>query len=114
MKLLIAMIAFVAVSTADAEGPQKHFGYFKVSKTQIGEVCPELKKGQTLTYRVKSSKPIKFNFHYHKGEEVDYPVEDHETQHIEKTFIAQIDETYCLMWTGLKDYTKIELEYFIQ
>lgn len=110
----LTLFLLASFSTAlTAEEPQKHFGYFKVSKGQIGEACPELKKGQKLTYSVNSNKPIKFNFHYHKGEEVTYPVEDHDTQKIEKTFTADMDETYCLMWTGIENYTTVEMEYFI-
>ncbi|MCW8857989.1 MAG: hypothetical protein OQJ95_11545, partial [Kangiella sp.] len=86
---------------------------FKVGKGQIGEACPELKKGQQLTYIIKSNKPVRFNFHYHQGGEVTYPVEDHKTQFIEKTFVAEIDETYCLMWTGLEDDSTVQMEYFI-
>lgn len=118
MKTLTLSIALICTllgaSSSIAEEPQKHFGYFKVGKGQIGEACPELKKGQQLTYTIKSNKPVTFNFHYHKGEEVVYPVADHETQLIEKTFTAEIDETYCLMWTGLADNSTVEMEYFIQ
>jgi len=113
MRALALLCVLYSISVA-AQEPQKHFGYFKVAKGQIGELCPQLKAGQRLTYTVKSNKPIKFNFHYHKGEEVNYPIEDHETQLIAKTFTPRMDETYCLMWTGLKDYTTVEVEYFIQ
>ncbi|HEY9030742.1 MAG TPA: hypothetical protein VIM93_05225 [Kangiella sp.] len=111
---ILLLISMFGMSYTMAEEPQKHFGYFKVSKDQIGEACPELKKGQQLTYKVKSNKPVQFNFHFHQGDEVTYPVEDHETQLIEKTFVAEIDETYCLMWTGLEDNSTIQMEYFIQ
>lgn len=118
MKVLTLTVALFTtlfgISSVVAEEPQKHFGYFKVDKEQIGESCPQLKKGQQLTYTMKSNKPVKFNFHYHKGDEVTYPVKDHETQMVEKTFIAEMDETYCLMWTGLQNYTTVELEYYIQ
>lgn len=111
---ILLISSLLGISCTIAEEPQKHFGYFKVGKDQIGEACPELKKGQQLTYIVKSNKPVKFNFHYHKGEEIVYPVADHETQLIEKTFTADMDETYCLMWTGLEDNSTVEIEYFIQ
>ena len=113
MKALTFLLVLFS-ATLNAEEPQKQFVYFNISKGQIGEACPQLKKGQQLTYKVKSSKPVKFNFHYHQGEEVSYPVADHETQLIEKIFIAEMDEVYCLMWTGLKDNTTVEMEYFVQ
>lgn len=113
MKLLIVVLTFFVGFTAAANEPQKHYGYFKFSKGQIGEACPDLQEGQKLTYSIKSNKPIKFNFHYHQEDEVTYPVEDHETTEIKKTFTAPIDQTYCLMWTGLEDDSAVEMEYFI-
>ena len=113
MKLLIIIMTFFAGLTAVANESQKHYGYFKFSKGQIGEACPELKKGQKLTYSVKSNKPIMFNFHYHQESEVTYPVEEHETKAITETFIAPIDQTYCLMWTGLENDSAVEMEYYI-
>ncbi|ACV27238.1 hypothetical protein [Kangiella koreensis] len=110
---LLTVFALISTTALATNEPQKHFGYFQVGKAQIGEACPELKVGQQLTYKVKSNKPIQFNFHFHQGEEVTYPVEEHETQLIEKTFIVEIDETYCLMWTGLEDNSTVEMEYFI-
>ncbi|MBD3652722.1 hypothetical protein [Kangiella sp.] len=114
MKLLIIVLTFFVGFTAAANEPQKHYGYFKFSKGQIGEACPDLKEGQTLTYSIKSNKLVKFNFHYHQDDEVIYPVENHETKEIKKTFTAPIDQTYCLMWTGLEDDSAVEMEYFIQ
>lgn len=110
---LIILCNLIGTPASATGEPQKHFGYFKVGKGQIGEACPELKKGQQLTYKVKSNKPVRFNFHYHQGDEVTYPVEGHDTKLIEKTFIAEIDETYCLMWKGLEDNSTVEMEYFI-
>lgn len=46
MKLLIIILTFFVGFTALANESQKHYGYFKFSKGQIGEACPELKEGQ--------------------------------------------------------------------
>lgn len=110
--LTFILISVFAINTANAEDAQKHLILVNSDKGNIGEICPELKTGQTLHFEFEANKEVKFNLHYHQGEKVTYPIEVQKLQSIKQTFKAPIDQTYCLMWEGLEDKSNIKVTYF--
>ena len=107
----ISALALVSCSSVSAKG--QHHIYATVNSDEIGEACPELQAGQTLSFNFESTKSAEFNLHYHEGDEVTYPVEPQSLMEITEDYKAPIDQTYCLMWKGLKDNTKVQVKYRI-
>lgn len=69
------------------------------------EECIELLPTHSLEYSFKASKPVKFNIHYHRGEDILYPVsKDNITEWngvlkvSEQDYYTEEQEYFCLMW----------------
>jgi len=67
----------------------------------IAEECFELRAGQTIGYAFESTAPVDFNIHFHRGNDVEYPVKRDQVQRAEDRFAAASNEEYCLMWTNM-------------
>lgn len=65
---------------------------------KIFEKCMNLVPPQKIEYRFESTAKINFNLHYHKGEQVYYPVKLDRTNGESGLYEAKAKETYCLMW----------------
>jgi hypothetical protein len=50
---------------------------------------------------------VDFNIHYHRGDEVFYPVKREAMRRDGGTFTAKTGEDYCWMWSAKRD-TKLE------
>ena len=115
-KLVISSLLLVGSSMplqAD-NSASKHFVLVTTHQNDIGEICPEMNAGQTLSFDFKSNNEVEFNLHYHEGENVNYPIEPHKVTSLKKSFEAPIKQTYCLMWKGLsEDASKVKLRYMI-
>lgn len=64
----------------------------------VHEVCKALKAGEQWPYRFTSEPSLEFNVHYHVGDEVIYPVGPLQADNKAGAVIAELDQTYCLMW----------------
>ena len=93
----------------------KHFVLVTTHQNDIGEICPEMNAGQTLSFDFKSNNEVEFNLHYHEGEKVSYPIEPHKVESLKQSYKAPIKQTYCLMWKGInKEPSKIKVNYSIR
>lgn len=90
---LLAGAGPIAASTAD-------FGPFSlpVAPNSFEERCIKLAAGASMRYRFKSSAPVDFNLHYHRGKEVIYPVKKAAVAKRVGRFRAKREDVYCLMW----------------
>jgi hypothetical protein len=66
------------------------------------ELCFELGAGQSMRYTFDAGAPLEFNLHWHRGNEVLYPVRIDAIARIGGVFRAPQSEAYCLMWTNRK------------
>ncbi|AOE50283.1 hypothetical protein [Kangiella sediminilitoris] len=98
---------------AEAEAEQSHHIFVTTNTNQVAEVCPELKAGQTLQFEFEAKNKVEFNLHYHQGENITYPIEPQKLAKLTSSFKAPIDQTYCLMWKGLDNETRVQLQYHI-
>ena len=73
---------------------------FELTPGKIHEECLRLEAGDKRKYNWKSSVPVDFNVHYHKGAEVFYPVKMTASKVARGTFTARTGEDYCWMWTA--------------
>jgi hypothetical protein len=77
---------------------------------KIHEECMRLEAGDKRKYHWKSSAPVDFNIHYHKGSEVFFPVKHDGKNGFRSTFTAKTGEDYCWMWTAKDKEAVIEGE----
>lgn len=65
---------------------------------QIHEECLSMKEGDELRWRFSASAPLSFDIHYHEGKAVIMPVTLDRVTAESGTFVALVDQDYCLMW----------------
>ena len=69
-RLLFVVLVLVTAAVAKAETPKSA----TLKPNKIVEKCMSLVPPQKIEYRFESSAKLNFNLHYHKGEQVYYPV----------------------------------------
>jgi hypothetical protein len=72
------------------------------------EECAHLEKGEKRNYYWRADGPVDFNVHYHRGDEVVYPVKRDAMRGDGGTFTAKSAQDYCWMWTARDRPTKVE------
>ena len=75
---------------------------------KVHEECARMEPGESRRWHWKSNAPVDFNIHYHRGEEVFYPVKRDGMRGDGGTFTAKTGEDYCWMWTARNAPTKVE------
>jgi hypothetical protein len=71
---------------------------FSIAPGKFDEHCLQIEAGRTIAYRFDASAPVDFNIHYHRGNDVIYPVKREATRQLASTFRAESTDDYCLMW----------------
>jgi hypothetical protein len=111
MKRLLAVLCALAAPNAWCDVPDKEVGpvvvLVELEPGKVHEECMRLEPGETRRYYWKSSAPVDFNIHFHRGAEVSYPVKRERMRGDGGTFTAKSGEEYCWMWTA-KALVKIE------
>ena len=64
------------------------------------ELCFELGAGQAMRYAFDAGAPLDFNLHWHRGNEILFPVRSRAVARLGGVFRSQPKEAYCLMWTN--------------
>ncbi len=77
---------------------------------KIHEKCVELTPPQKIEYRFDSAAKLNFNLHFHKRDQVYYPVKLDSTNGESGLYEAKAKEVYCLMWEN-KTSADIDLSY---
>src|SRR5258708_17968379 len=96
--LLAALLAFAAA----AQAPEPHKAFAAALKPDgIQEECLRIGKGEKRAYQWKSDAPVDFNIHYHRGNDVFFPVKRERALSADDTFVAPSGEDYCWMWSAL-------------
>ena len=111
MKRLPALLCALAASLALAQGkapPPEDVVDISLEPKKVHEACMRLEAGDKRKYHWKSTAPVDFNIHYHRGPEVFYPVKRDGMRGDGGTFTAKTGEEYCWMWTGRNQAAKIE------
>ena len=95
-RAVLPMLALFCSAALAGEGAGPYS--FTLSGKAFDERCVNLDAGQSIRYRFKASAPVDFNIHYHRGEEVVFPVRKAGVRETSGTFKARGAEGYCLMW----------------
>jgi hypothetical protein len=64
------------------------------------ELCFELGAGQSMRYAFDAGAPLDFNLHWHRGNEVLFPIKFDAIARVGGVFRATESQAYCLMWTN--------------
>jgi hypothetical protein len=96
MKILVLLLVLFGARALAAEdaGPYS----FTLSGKAFDERCLTLAAGEAIRYRFRASAPVDFNIHYHRGNEMSFPVKRPAVREIDATFRAKRADGYCLMW----------------
>ncbi len=90
--------AAIAASVAGDPGPREFSHALKAGG--IAEECLRLEAGRSRTFEWASDAPVDFNIHFHKGDQVAYPVKADGQRKGRGRFTASAGEDYCWMWTA--------------
>jgi hypothetical protein len=95
-----AILAVLALGATGVRAARAEFGPFKLeaAANSFEERCIKLAVGESLRYRFKASVPVDFNIHYHRGNDVFYPVKKAAITARVGRFRAKTADVYCLMW----------------
>lgn len=114
MKRLVCVLLCVP-GLAAAAGESKEAGPagrkdFSVTLApgKVHEECERVEAGQSRRYSWKSDAAVDFNIHFHKGNDVAYPVKRDAMRGDGGTFAAKSSEDYCWMWTAKGAPAKVQ------
>jgi hypothetical protein len=108
-RLLALACAGMAFAASGADLAPEHPSIdVTLAAGKLHEACVKLEAGEKRRYHWKSSAPVDFNIHYHRGEEVFYPVKRDAMRGDGGTFSAKTGEDYCWMWTAKNAPARVE------
>jgi hypothetical protein len=107
-RLLVLLAAGLSMPAAATVKVEELAIDVTIAARKVHEECTRLEPGQSRRWHWKSTAPVDFNIHYHRGEEVFYPVKRDGMRGDGGTFTAKTAEDYCWMWTARDAPTKIE------
>ena len=111
MKTALALACtLVAIGAHAADKPAPKRFSVTLAPGKVHEECLKIDAGRKSGFHWKSSAPVDFNVHFHKGPEVFYPVKKDQSSGDRGTFAARTAEEYCWMWTAKAQAAKIEGE----
>jgi hypothetical protein len=64
----------------------------------FGERCVRVERDGALAYEFAADGEVDFNLHYHRGQEISYPVRRAAIGRDRSRFVAPATGDYCLMW----------------
>jgi hypothetical protein len=100
IRFAIAVAAMLTAATgADAQTATVPFMH-SIRPGKIAEECFKLPAGQTISYAFEATEPVDYNIHFHRGNDVEYPVKGDQVREANDRFTAPSTEEFCLMWTN--------------
>ena len=93
---LAAILFACAAAAQSAVTPFTH----TIRPRGFAEECFKLPGGQSIGYAFESSAPVDFNIHFHRGNDVLYPVKVDAVRRADDRLTAPSTEEFCLMWTN--------------
>ena len=81
-----------------------------IAPRKFEEPCFAMSAGDRLEYRFEAAAPLDFNLHFHEADAVHYPARLEAVSQHTDTFVAEVDQTYCLMWSNRSD-APVTLDY---
>lgn len=118
--IAIILLAFAALTGYVRAAPltegtlgEKHS--VTVGPLKVHEICQDVSKDGSLSFNFVTTMPVDFNIHFHKDNNIFYPVRRRDISSVSSIFTAEIAERYCLMWTNRGgDPVTLNYQYKIQ
>ena len=98
--LLLALLPPVARAATPADGGKAREFAHDLKAGAVAEECLRLEAGRSRAFEWTSDVPVDFNIHFHKGDQVSYPVKADGQKKGRGRFTASAGEDYCWMWTA--------------
>ena len=110
MKLLCLLLALAALpANANPAAPAATLAVdVKLAPKKVHEECARMEASESRRWHWKSDAPVDFNIHYHRGNDVFYPVKRDAMRGDGGAFTAKTAEDYCWMWTARNAPAKVE------
>lgn len=105
--LLLALAAVPPLANPTAPGAALAVDV-KLAPKKVHEECARMEASESRRWHWKSDAPVDFNIHYHRGNEVFFPVKRDGMRGDGGTFTAKTGEDYCWMWTAREAPAKVE------
>lgn len=98
--LAFALLSPAALAAATStDGKARSFTH-ELKPGGVAEECLHLAAGRSRTFEWTADGPLDFNIHFHRGDDVTYPVKLNGQAKGKGKFTAQAGEDYCWMWTA--------------
>lgn len=97
---LLAPAAFAALAATPTGGGKARDFSHTLKAGGIAEECLHLPAGKSRRFEWSSDAPVDFNIHFHRGNDVTYPVKLNGQRKGGGRFTAPAGEDYCWMWTA--------------
>ena len=112
MKRLLAAAVLLVPFAAASQAPSRQEGWKSFDVTleakKVFEECQRIEAGEKRRYMWKADGPVDFNIHFHRGDDVSYPVKRDAMRGDGGTFTAKTGEEYCWMWSAKGAPAKVE------
>lgn len=72
----------------------------KLAPGEFEELCFALDAGESVKYTFDADAPLEFNLHWHRGNELRFPVRLAAVARLGGVFRSPEKQAYCLMWTN--------------
>lgn len=84
---------------ACAQGIAKRFSH-TLKPGGVAEECFRLPADASIGYAFEAAAPVDFNVHFHRGNDIEYPMKSPQVREAAARFVAPSAQEYCLMWTN--------------
>jgi hypothetical protein len=98
--LLYALLLGAALAAPAAGLKSPRLFALDLKPGKVHEECLTVAKGQTVDFEWSTTQPVDFNIHFHRGDEVSYPVKADNAKQKKGRFSPGSREDFCWMWTA--------------
>jgi hypothetical protein len=93
--LAFALLAPAALASPVNDGGKSRAFSHSLKPGDVAEECLRLEAGRSRTFEWSADAPVDFNIHYHRGNDVAYPVKANRQREGKGRFTASAGEDYC-------------------
>jgi hypothetical protein len=96
----LAVLASAAFAAPTGDGGKARAFSHDIKPGGVVEECLRLEAGRSRAFEWSADGPLDFNIHFHRGDDVNYPVKLNGQPKGNGRFTASSGEDYCWMWTA--------------
>jgi hypothetical protein len=101
MRAAVALVLVLGMAPAAAQMVQPPARReMRVAPGSFEEMCFELAAGAAIHYAFDATGPVDFNIHFHRGDELVFPLKRGAIKRRDGVFRSPDQQAYCLMWAN--------------